>query len=253
MLPAATQAEILRLAYAEHWSLSKIARHLGVQRASVRKVVRRRSVALTRAPARPRTTVVTPFRARGRAGTDRRDHLVRTASLALPLDPGPAYALHEVRGGTVKKDDRLPAGGTRMVRHHAGRAHHTGFGTHVSRAIPADEETPGVVARYMTRPPLTPERIVGGASSAQVIYRSEAVHPRHQANFRVFDPWTSSPRSAPTSPMLTRRPPSSTAGIRIGRGATAGSVGSSGRPAPRSQPPRGTLGRHWRLGDPGRA
>ncbi len=64
MLPAATQAEILRLAYAEHWSLSKIARHLGVQRASVRKVVRRRSVALTRAPARPRTTVVTPFRAR---------------------------------------------------------------------------------------------------------------------------------------------------------------------------------------------
>jgi len=64
MLPAATQAEILRLAYAEHWSLSKIARHLAVQRASVRKVVRRRSVALTRAPARPRTTVLTPFHAR---------------------------------------------------------------------------------------------------------------------------------------------------------------------------------------------
>ncbi len=38
MLPAATQAEILRLAFAEHWSLSKIARHLAVQRASVRKV-----------------------------------------------------------------------------------------------------------------------------------------------------------------------------------------------------------------------
>jgi len=49
MLPAATQAEILRLVFAEHWSLSKIARHLAVQRASVRKVVRRRSVALTRA------------------------------------------------------------------------------------------------------------------------------------------------------------------------------------------------------------
>jgi len=64
MLPAATQAEILRLAYAEHWALSQIARHLGVQRASVRKVVRRRSVALTRAPARPRTTVLTPFVAR---------------------------------------------------------------------------------------------------------------------------------------------------------------------------------------------
>jgi hypothetical protein len=50
MLPAATQAEILRLSYAERWSLSKIARHVGVQRASVRKVIRRRSVALTRPP-----------------------------------------------------------------------------------------------------------------------------------------------------------------------------------------------------------
>src|SRR5512135_1058928 len=67
MLPAATQAEILRLSYAEHWSLSQIARHLGVQRASVRKVIRRRSVALTRAPGRPRTTVLTPFAARTQA------------------------------------------------------------------------------------------------------------------------------------------------------------------------------------------
>jgi len=64
MLPAATQAEILRLSFAEHWSLSKIARHLAVQRASIRKVVRRRSVALTRAAPRPRTTLLTPFRAR---------------------------------------------------------------------------------------------------------------------------------------------------------------------------------------------
>jgi transposase len=64
MLPAATQAEILRLAFAEHWSLSKIARHLGVHRASVRKVVRRRSVALTRAAPRPRTTLLTPFAVR---------------------------------------------------------------------------------------------------------------------------------------------------------------------------------------------
>jgi hypothetical protein len=65
---------------------------------------------------------------------------------------------------------------------------HTGFGTHVSRAIPADEKTPGVVARYMTRPPITPERIFGEADKDQIIYRSDAVHPRHQANFRVFDP-----------------------------------------------------------------
>jgi transposase len=64
MLPAATQAEILRLTYAEHWSLSRIARHLGINRKSVRKVVQRRSVALTRAAPRPRTTGLTPFRAR---------------------------------------------------------------------------------------------------------------------------------------------------------------------------------------------
>jgi hypothetical protein len=58
----------------------------------------------------------------------------------------------------------------------------------VSREIPADAKTPGIVARHMIRPPITPERMLGGASSAQVIYRSDAVHPRHQANFRVFDP-----------------------------------------------------------------
>jgi len=41
---------------------------------------------------------------------------------------------------------------------------------------------------FMTRPPITPERMLGETSSAQVIYRSDIVHPRHQANFRVFDP-----------------------------------------------------------------
>jgi len=40
----------------------------------------------------------------------------------------------------------------------------------------------------MTRPPLSPDRMLGEASNARVIYRSDAVHPRHQANFRVFDP-----------------------------------------------------------------
>jgi hypothetical protein len=58
----------------------------------------------------------------------------------------------------------------------------------VSRAIPADEKTPGVVARYMTRPPITPERMLGEVDKDQIIYRSDAVRPRHQANFRVFDP-----------------------------------------------------------------
>jgi hypothetical protein len=52
----------------------------------------------------------------------------------------------------------------------------------------SSEKTPGVVARYMARPPITPERMLGEASQAQVIYRSDAVHPRHQANFRVFNP-----------------------------------------------------------------
>ncbi len=30
--------------------------------------------------------------------------------------------------------------------------------------------------------------MVGEARSAKVIYRSEAIHPRHHANFRIFDP-----------------------------------------------------------------
>jgi hypothetical protein len=65
---------------------------------------------------------------------------------------------------------------------------HTGFGTHVSRAIPADVTTPGTVARYMTRPPITPARMHGEADKDRIIYRSDAVRPRHQANFRVFAP-----------------------------------------------------------------
>ena len=64
MLPAAIQAEILRLTYAERWRISQIARHLGINRKSVQKVAVRRSVALTPAPPAPRTTVVTPFRPR---------------------------------------------------------------------------------------------------------------------------------------------------------------------------------------------
>jgi Putative transposase len=52
---------------------------------------------------------------------------------------------------------------------------HTGFGTHVSQAIPANATTPGIVARYMARPPITPERMVGEADKHQSIYRSDAV------------------------------------------------------------------------------
>ena len=61
MLPAAVQAEILRLCYADHWSVTRIAHHVGVNWKSVRKVVQRRSVALNRARPRPRVTLLTPF------------------------------------------------------------------------------------------------------------------------------------------------------------------------------------------------
>ena len=61
MLPVAIQAEILRLAYADHWPVTRIAHHVGVNWKSVRKVVQRRSVALARARPRPRTTLLTPF------------------------------------------------------------------------------------------------------------------------------------------------------------------------------------------------
>jgi transposase len=61
MLAAAIQAEILRLAYADHWSVTRIAHHVGVNWKSVRKVVQRRSVALVRARPHPRATLLTPF------------------------------------------------------------------------------------------------------------------------------------------------------------------------------------------------
>jgi transposase len=63
MLPAATQAEILRLSFAEHWSITRIAHHVGVNWKSVRKVLQRRSVALVRARPRARPTLLTPFTA----------------------------------------------------------------------------------------------------------------------------------------------------------------------------------------------
>jgi hypothetical protein len=38
----------------------------------------------------------------------------------------------------------------------------------------------------MTRLPITPERMPVEASKAQIIYRSDEVHPRHQANCQWF-------------------------------------------------------------------
>ena len=59
----------------------------------------------------------------------------------------------------------------RLVRNLLGWRH-TGFGAHVSRAIPADAHTPEVVARYMARPPITPERLLRPTGADQVIYRA---------------------------------------------------------------------------------
>jgi hypothetical protein len=35
---------------------------------------------------------------------------------------------------------------------------------------------------------MTSERMLGRENAGQVIYRAKEVHPRHQANFRVFEP-----------------------------------------------------------------
>ena len=67
--------------------------------------------------------------------------------------------------------------------------HHTGFSAYLSGAIPgegqADREN---LARYMAHPAIVPSRLLGVASAGKVIYTAEAVHPRHHANFRAFDP-----------------------------------------------------------------
>lgn len=74
------------------------------------------------------------------------------------------------------------------------------------REIPADATTPGIVARYMTRPPMTPERMLGEARSAQVIYGSEGIHPRHQANFRSGERATKAGLRSAGLPRRGKRP-----------------------------------------------
>ena len=39
----------------------------------------------------------------------------------------------------------------------------------------------------MVRAPITPKRMLGEANQVKIIYPSDAIHPRHQANLRVFD------------------------------------------------------------------
>jgi hypothetical protein len=44
------------------------------------------------------------------------------------------------------------------------------------------------VARYLCHPPVVLGRIVAQDSASRVVYKSDTIHPRHAANFRVFDP-----------------------------------------------------------------
>lgn len=67
---------------------------------------------------------------------------------------------------------------------------HTGFGAHLSREIPADPVSRENVARYLAHPPIVLDRIVGDPSAGKILYTGEVIHPRHRANFRVFDPVT---------------------------------------------------------------
>ncbi len=83
---------------------------------------------------------------------------------------------------------------------------HTRFGTHVSRAIPVDEKTPGVVARYMARPPITPERMLGEADKDRIIYRSDVVHPRHRSAELATKPSELPGVRSPGLPRRDKRP-----------------------------------------------
>jgi hypothetical protein len=56
---------------------------------------------------------------------------------------------------------------------------HTRFGTHVGRTISLGEKTPAAVAQYMARRLVTPKRMLGGADRERMIYRPDAVYPRH--------------------------------------------------------------------------
>jgi hypothetical protein len=58
----------------------------------------------------------------------------------------------------------------------------------------------------MTRPPITPERMLGQAATAQIIYRSDQVHPRHQANFCSAETSPSSVETLATKPLLDDLP-----------------------------------------------
>lgn len=52
-----------------------------------------------------------------------------------------------------------------------------------ARGVPAEcRESPGLA------PPRAPGDLLGNVPAGWIIYRSDEVHPRHQVNFRVFEP-----------------------------------------------------------------
>ncbi len=66
---------------------------------------------------------------------------------------------------------------------------HTGFGGFIGHEIPAkDGAGRESVARYLVHPPIVVGRILTEEKSEQVVYKGDKVHPRHKANFRIFDP-----------------------------------------------------------------
>lgn len=67
--------------------------------------------------------------------------------------------------------------------------HNTGFGMHVGLEIAATDAVGREnVARYLCHPPVVIGRIVAQDSVSRVVHKSDTIHPRHGANFRVFDP-----------------------------------------------------------------
>lgn len=94
------------------------------------------------------------------------------------------------------------------------------FLTALSQEIPNDERTSGIVARYLTRPPITPERMLGEASGARAIHRSDAIHPRHQASFRSAQGEYPRLRSRCFSFPLDRPPSQGLSSYRVNRVAT---------------------------------
>ncbi len=95
--------------------------------------------------------------------------------------------------------------------------------------------------------------MLGEASKAQVIYRSDAVHPRHQANFRVFDPMDFLAEVSAHIPDSHEKTTLFCGWYSNRPAATASGTGRSRKPKPRTQPPM-MKGREcpWRYDDRGR-